>query len=69
MPQAEPPTPQPCQQLIRRQIVVVAQGVLDVERGTGRSVGIRRARGYHTHRPIIFGPLIRNAIDGDVADV
>ena len=35
--------------LIRRQIVVVAQGVLDIERRARRRVGIGRARRQHAH--------------------
>jgi hypothetical protein len=48
------------------QIVVLSQGVLDIERSARRGVGVSSARGQHTKGPIIFGVLIRNAIDCDV---
>jgi hypothetical protein len=51
---------------IRHQIVVVAQGVLNVERRASRCVGISSARGKHTQGPIILSALIRDVIYCDI---
>jgi hypothetical protein len=49
-------------QSIRHQIVVVTQGVLDVEGRAGRCIRISSARGKYTQGPIILSALIRNVI-------
>src|ERR1700719_2603159 len=48
--------------LIRHEIIVAAQRVLDSERGTCRRIGIGSASGYHAQRPVALGMAIGDAI-------
>jgi len=47
---------------IRRQIVVVAEGLLDIYRCPSRRIWIGSASRYHAHRPITFCTVIGDAI-------
>ena len=47
---------------IRRQIVVVAEGLLDIYRCPSRRIWIGSASRYHAHRPVTFCTVIGDAI-------
>jgi hypothetical protein len=48
--------------LIRHEIKVAAQRVLDSERGTCRRIGIGSTSGYHAQGPVALGMAIGDAI-------
>ena len=48
--------------LIRHEIIVAAQRVLDSERGTCRRIGIGSTSGYHAQRPVTLGMAVGDAI-------
>jgi hypothetical protein len=48
--------------LIRHEIIVAAQRVLDSERGTRRRISIGSASGYHAQRPVTLGMAVNDAI-------
>ncbi len=58
----------PSHPLIRCQIVFMPQRLLHTQCRTRRRIRIRITRGHHTHRPVIFRPLIPDPIDRDLAD-
>ena len=47
---------------VRRQIVVAAEGLLDIYRCSSRRIWIGSASRYHAHRPVTFCTVIGDAI-------